>query len=53
MRYDIKAMNAKDHAELRKLLEECEVVNVSDEVREYIERHMPDLADRLPPRVLH
>jgi hypothetical protein len=48
-----QALTPAEQAELRRLLEECEVLTVSDSIRSYVERYMPDLVDRLPPRVLH
>jgi len=38
------------HAETqRELREECEMTEATEEVRAYVLREMPELADRLPP----
>jgi hypothetical protein len=49
----VKTLTKEEHEELRRLLEETEVVSVSENIREYVEETMPDLIDRLPPRILH
>jgi hypothetical protein len=37
-------------AELRKFVEDNEIDQVADDMREIIEREMPDLVHKLPPR---
>jgi hypothetical protein len=49
----IPPLTEQERAELRLLIEECEIVDVGDDVREYVEREMPDLISRLPPRTVH
>jgi hypothetical protein len=49
----LPALTEQERAELRLLIEECEIVDVGDDVREYVEREMPDLIGKLPPRTIH
>jgi hypothetical protein len=37
-------------AELRKFIEDNEIDQVADDMRQIIEREMPDLVHKLPPR---
>jgi hypothetical protein len=53
MLFQENELSPEEHAELRQLLETCEVLTVSDQIREYVERELPDLVDKLPPKVLH
>jgi hypothetical protein len=53
MEWEPKRLSQAEHAELRRLLEACEIATVSDSVREYVEVYMPDLVDRLAPKVWH
>jgi hypothetical protein len=43
-------LTAEERAELRQLIQENKINEVSDEMREFIEREMPDLAPKLPPK---
>jgi hypothetical protein len=51
--WDANELTQTEHAELRRILETCEVSAVSESIREYVEREMPDLIEKLPPRLLH
>jgi len=42
-----------ERAQLREIIESGRVTEVSEDVRAFIEKEMPDLAEKLPPRVKH
>jgi hypothetical protein len=50
---DLESLTPVERAQLREIIESGRVTEVSEDVRAFIEKEMPDLAEKLPPRVKH
>ena len=42
-------LNQQEHEALRDVLERYDIVEASDEIREYVAQEMPELLGKLPP----
>jgi hypothetical protein len=46
-------LSREEFDELRRVLEEYDIVDVSEELRAFVERELPEFAGKLPPRIPH
>jgi hypothetical protein len=51
-----QTLSREEFAKLRRVLEEYDIVEISDQLRAFVERELPEFVGKLPPqtpRVLH